>query len=242
MIKYLALAALLSAGAPLAAQAQAAPAGATTQVRQVAHFRGVRVGGSISLTLTAGPAQRVEVSAATAEFVANIRTKLEDGILIISYDDLLERDDRKLMKADHKLQATITADFLTSLAATSGAKVQASGNFAAPDCVLDVTAGATLTATDLAPQVLVVRENGAATVTLAGTAPRLDVRVSGSSTYEGQQLLSERAQIEANDKSTARIAASKELLVEANSGSTVRYYGSPTVSRDLNGGSLSNAK
>lgn len=239
MTKFFALAAFWSAGSLGVAQAQTSP---TTQVRQVAHFRGVRVGGGISLVLTAGSAQRVEVSAATAEFVANIRTKLEDGILILSYDDLLERDDRKLLKTAHQLRATITADFLTSLAATSGATVQASGNFAAPDCVLDVTAGAKLTATDLAPQVLVVRENGAATVTLAGTAPRLDVRVNGGSTYEGQLLLSVRAQVEANNKSTARIAASQELLVEANTGSTVRYYGSPTVSRDLNGGSLSSAK
>lgn len=242
MIKYLALAALLSASAPRTTWAQAAPAGATTEVRQVARFRGIRVGGGISLTLTAGPAQRVEVSAATAAFVGNIRTKLEDGILIISYDDLLERDDRKLLKADHQLRVTVTAAMLTSLAATSGASVQASGNFAAPDCVLDVTAGAKLSATGLTPEVLIVRENGGAVVTLAGTAPRLDVRVSGGATYEGQHLQSVRAQVEANDKSTARIAASQELLVEANSGSTVRYYGLPTVSRDLNGGSLSSAK
>jgi hypothetical protein len=241
MMKYLAFAILLSAGAPLAAQAQAAPAGATTQVRQVARFRGIRVGGGISLTITTGSAQRVEVSAATAAFVANIRTRLEDGILIISYDDLLERDDRKLMKVNHQLRATVTADFLTLVAATSGATVQASGNFAAPDCVLDVTAGATLSATGLAPQVLVVRENSAATVTLAGTAPRLDVRVNGGSTYEGQQLQSERAQVEANNKSTARIAASQELLVEATTGSTVRYYGSPTVSQDGDG-SISRGK
>ncbi|MGI4832940.1 MAG: GIN domain-containing protein [Janthinobacterium lividum] len=239
MTKFLALAALLSAAALPAAQAQTSP---TTQLRPVAHFRGIRVGGGIRLTLAAGHEQRVEVSAATPDFAANIRTKLEDGILIISYDDLLERDDRKLLKTDHQLRATITADFLTSLAATSEATVQASGNFAAPDCVLDVTSGAKLTATGLAPEVLVVRENGGAVVTLAGTAPRLDVRVNGGSTYEGQQLQSVRGQVEANGNSTARIAASQELLIEANSGSKVNYYGSPVVSRDLNGGSISSAK
>ena len=233
------LAALLSVLGLPAAQAQTEP---TTEVRPVAHFRGVRVGGGIGLTLTAGHAQRVEVSAATAAFVANIRTKLEDGILIISYDDLLERDDRKLLKTDHKLRINVTADFLTSLTANSEASVQATGNFAAPDCVLEATSGATVTATGLAPNVLVVRENSGATVTLAGTAPRLDVRVSTGSTFDGQQLQSERGQLEANGGSTARVYASQELLIEANGGSNVRYYGPATVTKDLNGGSSASAK
>lgn len=237
-MKSVALAALLSFATLAAAHAQA-PAAPASEVRPVAHFRGIRVGSGFSLVLTAGHEQRVEVSAATAGFVANIRTKLEDGILIISYDDLLERDDRKLLKTDHKLRATVTADFLTSLTANSGAAVQATGNFAAPDCLLDITSTATLTATDLAPDVLIVRENSGASVTLTGTAPRLDVRTNSGATFDGQKLQSTMCQVEASGGSTVRVAASKELLIEANSGANVRYYGAPKVTTDLNGGSAS---
>lgn len=241
MPKSFVLTALLGATTLLAAQAQTT-AEPSSQVRPVAHFRGIRVGGGIAVTLTGGHEQRVEASAATAAFVANLRTKLEDGILVISYDDLLERDDRKLLKTDHKLRVAVTADFLTSVSVSSGAAVTGSGSFAAPDCVLDVNSGAVLTATDLAAGVLVVRENSGAAVTLSGTAPRLDIRTAGGSTFDGQQLQSTTCQVEASGGSTARVAASKDLLIEASGGSVVRYYGSPTIIKDLSGGSTASAK
>lgn len=240
-MKQLFLTAFFSVPVLLAAHAQTVPAPAP-QVRQVPHFRAIRVQGGIGLTLTAGHDQRVEVSAATPDFQGRLLTKVVDGTLQISYDDILERDDRKVQRSDHKLHVNLTADYISMLTATSGSIVEASGNFAAPDCVLDLSAGAALTATGLSPTVLVVRESSGATATLAGTAPRLDVRLAGGSVYDGQKLQGNRAQIEAGGGSTARILATQELMIEADGGSTVRYYGSPVVTKSSSGGSSISAK
>ena len=151
--------------------------------------------------------------------------------------DLLERDDRKLMKTNHQLRVAVTADFITMLTASSGAAVQGEGNFTASDCVFDASSGAVITANGLAPRVLVVRESSGAAVTLAGTAPRLDVRASGGSTFDGQKLQSENCQLEANGGSVARVFASKELMLEATGGSVLRYFGPAAVTKSLSGGS-----
>ncbi|RZK59257.1 MAG: DUF2807 domain-containing protein, partial [Hymenobacter sp.] len=194
----------------------------------------------IALTLTAGHEQRVEVSAATEEFRRHIVAKVEDGTLLLAYDDLLERDDRKLARIDHKLAVAVTADFLTGLTAGSGAVITTEGNFAAPDCVLDFSSGATLTANDLAPNVLVVRETGGATLKLAGRAPRLDIRAGGGATFDGQRLLSARCQVEASGGSSVRVLVSQDLLAEASGGASIRYTGHPLLTKtETSGGSVS---
>lgn len=239
MLKYFLWGALLAGATPLAGRAQAAP---ETQVRPLPPFRAIQVGGNIALTIAAGHAQRVEVSAATADFREHLITKVEDEVLLISYDDLLERDDRKLLKADHQLRVAVTADFITKLTATGGATVTGTGNFVAPDCVIDAASGTSVVASGLAPQVLVVREATKATVTLAGTAPRLDVRTNSGATFDGQQLQSANCQVEANDGSAVRVYATENLLLEATSNAKVYYYGPAAVTKNLDGGSASSAK
>ena len=238
-MKYLVAAALLGAPAWAAAQAPA-PAPTDGPVRTLAKFRAIRVSNGIALTLTAGTQQRVEVSAATDEFRRHLITKVEDGTLLLAYDDLLERDDRKLARIDHKLAVAVTANFITGLTAGSGAAITSQGNFAAPDCVLDFSSGATLTATDLSPNVLVVRETGGASLTLTGRAPRLDVRAGGGATFDGQRLLSARCQVEASGGSAVRVLVSEDLLAEASGGANIRYYGQPALTKtETSGGSVS---
>lgn len=239
MLKYFLWGALLVGATPLAVRAQAAPA---AQVRPLPPFRAIQVGGNIALAITAGHAQRVEVSAATADFREHLVTKVEDEVLLLSYDDLLERDDRKLMKADHQLRVAVTADFITKLTATGGATIASTSNFVAPDCLIDASSAASVVASGLAPQVLVVRESTKATVTLAGTAPRLDVRTNSGATFDGQQLQSTNCQVEANDGSTIRVYTTQELLLEANSNAKVYYSGPAVVTKNLNGGSAASAK
>ncbi|MEJ7659516.1 MAG: head GIN domain-containing protein [Hymenobacter sp.] len=212
---------------------------ASPQLRAVAPFHAITVGTGIVLELTAGPGQQVEVSAATTDFRDHILTIVAAGVLSIHYENPADRgyqSSNKRSREGQQLRVRVTADQLTSLAAGSGAVVTATGNVAAPDFQLDVSSGASCQATELTPNVLIVRQSGASTVTLGGRAPRFDLRAIGGSTFKGENLLTDRSQVEASNGSTVRLAVRESLLAEASSGASVRYLGAPTVTKTVSGG------
>jgi hypothetical protein len=240
MKKYL-LSALLGLLAAAPALAQTEP-----QVRSVEKFHAINVSTGISLVLTGGPAQRVEVSALTADLRDHILVKVVSGMLIVQYEDLdesaRERKDKKLAKLDKKLRVAVTADQLTSLLANSGATVTATGPYAAPDFQLDVSSGANLRA-DINVGVLIVRQSSGSAVALSGQAPRFDLRLSSGSTFDGGALQTSRSQIEATSGSTAKLAVREVLMAEATGGANIRYIGSPELTKTVSGGgSVSSGK
>ena len=82
--------------------------------RTVSSFHGIEIATGIELTLTEGNAEEVVVSAATTEFRDKIITKVENGVLIIRFDD-----DKKFWKGWNgdktKLKAYISVKKLDKL-------------------------------------------------------------------------------------------------------------------------------
>ena len=224
-----------------------APALAQTdlQVRPVEKFHAINVGTGIELTITAGHSQQVAVSALTTSLRDHVLITVSSGVLNIHYDDPdereLERTNKKLARLDKQLRVAITADQLTALAATSGARVTANGAYAAPDFQLDFSSGATLKG-DINVGVLVVRQNGGSEVALSGQAPRCDVRLTSGSTFKGAALQTNRSQVEATSGSNATLAVREVLLAEANSGASIRYIGSPALTKNVSSGGTVSAK
>jgi hypothetical protein len=213
------------------------------QMRACAPFHAITVGTGIELLLTAGHAQQVEVSASTTDFRDHILTTVVSGVLSVHYENPEDRgySSAKRERNTKLLRVNVTADQLTALTAGSGAQVRASGNFAAPDFQLDVSSGASCQASDLALNVLIVRQSGGSTITLTGRAPRFDLRIGGGSTFNGESLQTDRGQIEAANGSKVRMDVRESLLAEASSGATIRYSGSPSVTKNVSsGGSVSN--
>lgn len=230
-MKNLLLSALLSAATLAPAFAQ------NTQVRPVAAFHAIKVGSGISLELTAGSGQRVEVSATTTEDRDRITTAVHDGTLVISYDrsGLAGR-----FHTSQNLQVAVTADQLTALAAGSGSTVESSGNIAAAGSfALDVSSGASLRA-ELGTAALTVRESSGSTVALSGHAASLDLQVGSGATFNGKSLQTDRCRAHASSGSSVRVAVKDDLVAEASSGASVSYSGSPQVTKHTSsGGSVS---
>lgn len=237
MKKYLLPAVLwLLALAPALAQTETAPAANGPQVRPVEKFNAINVGTGIELVLTAGHTQQVEVSATTLDQREHILTKVSDGVLNIHYDNPDERaGNSKKDRQNRHLRVAVTADQLHMLAASSGAAVTASGPFATPDFQLDISSGAAVRA-DLNVGVLIVRQNGGSVIELTGQAPRFDLKITSGSVFNGEKLLTNRAQIEASSGSIAKLAVKEVLMAEASSGSSIKYYGSPEVTKNVSGG------
>ena len=212
---------------------------AEPQVRALPPFHAIVVGTGIELLLSASPTQQVAVEAATADFRDHILTTVAAGVLSIHYENPTDRGYHASAKGAREkqlLRVRVTADQLTSLAAGSGAVVTATGNVAATDFQLDVSSGASCQAAELTPGVLIVRQSGGSTVTLAGRAPRFDLRAVGGSTFKGENLQTDRSQVEASNGSTVRLAVRETLWAEASSGASVRYLGAPAVTKTVNSG------
>ncbi|WP_223651190.1 head GIN domain-containing protein [Hymenobacter psoromatis] len=203
---------------------------ALAQTRTVPAFHTIKVSGGIELTLTAGAAQRVEVSTEPAELAQYLTTTVEDGTLVLRFEH-----PNGNVRSQH-LRVAVTADQLTALTASSGAAVTARGAFAASTFVLDASSGAAVRA-DLAISDLTVRQHGGSVVTLNGQVAKLLLDVNGGSVFSGNDLATTTCQAQANGGSIVRLNTKDSLTATADGGSSIKYHGSPQVTKQANGGS-----
>ena len=209
----------------------------TAQVRPVAAFHAISVGTGIELTLVAGAAQHVEVSATNPEYRDRILTTVEKGVLTLRYksQDNHDRGDR----TNKHLRASVTADQLTALTADSGSSVTTSGDFDAAEFRLDVSSGASVKA-EIATTTFTVRQSSGSSIDLRGQATSLDVTSSSGATFDGADLQTSHCRAEASSGSSVRVAVKDDLVAQASSGGSVHYKGKPALTkRTSSGGSVS---
>lgn len=229
-MKNLLLPALLTLAALAPALAQ------STQTRTVPTFHAINVGTGIELTLTAGHSQRVEVSAATAEYRDRIETTVENGVLMLRYkkpEGFFNYNDND--RTNKHLRVAVTADELTALTAGSGSSVRTTGDFDAPEFRLDVSSGATVRA-GLDTRTLTVRQSSGSTADLSGRATSLDVQSSSGATFDAADLKTDRCRAEASSGSSVRVAVKDDLVAEASSGGSISYLGSPQLTKHTSSG------
>ncbi len=205
------------------------------QVRSVPAFHAISVGSGISLVLTAGHSQRVEVSANTEEFATHIRTTVEGGVLTIRYDNPNDRNGQQRSRQHVELRAAVTADQLTALTAGSGSSVQAKGDIDADNFELEVSSGASVRA-DIATSTFAVRQSSGSTVNLDGRATSLDLQTGSGATFSGQDLKTDRCRAQASSGSSIKVAVKDDLVADASSGASISYSGSPKVTKRVSSG------
>ena len=225
-MKKLLLPALLSLLAASSALAQD-----NAQVRSVAEFHAIKVGSGVSLALTAGHAQRVEVSASTPVLRDHLRTTVADGVLSITFDNA----DRGYQQRNTKLRVAVTADQLTALTAGSGSSVQSHGNIAAATFQLDVSSGASLQA-DIDAKTLSVSQGSGSSVSLAGRAPSLEIHAGSGASFSGKKLQTDRCRADASSGASVEVAVKDDLIATASSGGSISYSGSPQVTKHVSSG------
>ena len=206
------------------------------QVRPVAEFHAVRVGSGIELTLTAGHAQRVDVQVTPAEFGQYLTTNVENGTLTLRYDNRNDPNGRERNRQHAKLRVAVTADQLTALTAGSGSSVKASGDFTAAEAFkLDVSSGASLAA-DIKTASLNVDQSSGSTVSLNGQATKLSLETGSGATFNGDDLQTSTARVQASSGSSVNVAVKDDLVAEASSGASIHYRGQPQLTKHVSSG------
>lgn len=212
--------------APLAAQDR--------QVRELADFDSVSVGGSIDLYLTLGDTFRVEVDA-PADVLQALGTRVEGGTLEIhqahsgSFFDFLNW-------GNEPADVYVTLPRLVSVMAGGGADVEATGPITGDSLAISAAGGSDVEL-EVTVDSLEVNTSGGADVALTGSARRLRVNSSGGSDLEALGLAVEVAEINSSGGADVDITVGRSLVGRASGGSDISYAGTPdTVDVETSGG------
>lgn len=205
------------------------------QVRNVAAFSGVDVGGGITVYLSQGKEQAVAVSAEDVSSISKIITEVHDGILKIHVD-------AKMWNGwnwkDNHIKAYVTVTQLNSLDLSGGSIGKVTDEISSTDLHLILSGGCILegkfTGTNLKTEL-----SGGSIATLSGTFTNASVEASGGSILKGYDADLSVCKVEASGGSIVDLTVTKELNVEANGGSIVDYKGNGVLKQnDTSGGSI----
>ena len=182
-----------------------------SEVRDVAGFHALDVGGVFQVEITANKDFSVEVEA-DDNLLPLIRTEVRGGVLRI-------KSERKL-STSNPIRVRISAPDIDGLGVSGAANV---------------------TVLNLMNSTLNVDASGASKIKIEGETAKLNIGVSGASRIDAESLAAESADVDASGASQVSVRASGELRTEASGASRIDYSGSPTnvIKKTSGAGSVS---
>ncbi|MCU0373827.1 MAG: DUF2807 domain-containing protein [Chitinophagaceae bacterium] len=193
------------------------------QVRQVAAFNAVAVGGAIDLIISQGNTNTVVVTASDVKLRDRIVTSVEEGTLHISISgNYLNTNNRQWMRV------YVSLPDLRKIGASGASDVLIEGIFKATN--LEIALGG---ASDFKGRVeaerLKLAASGSSDIDISGKADRVEVALSGASDLNGRDLVARVCEIGASGSSDAQISVTEQMKASASGSCDIIYYGNPKV-------------
>lgn len=207
------------------------------EARNLSGFHAIRVSNAFTVYISQGNEDAVAISATKAEYREKIITKVENGVLIIRFDD-----DKKFWKNwngdKQKLKAYISIKKIDRLSVSGACDVFIEDAISAEELSIHLSG-----ASDLKGKVEAKKLNcdisGASDMTISGTAAEVSVEASGASDFKGFDLVSNYCNAKASGASSVNITVNKELSANASGASDVRFKGEGLI-RDIKTSGSSN--
>jgi len=193
---------------------------ANAQVRNVASFTEISVGGSIDLYLSPDDHEVVVVSAAEPQWRDRIQTRVEGGQLKIWFDN----KGFGRWPTGMKLKAYVSFRTLNKLGASGSSDVYVNGVIKSEKLAINLS-GASDFKGSVDVNELKLDQSGSSDSQLSGRATNLTVELSGASDLKGYDLETDYCDIKASGASDSQITVNKELSVHASGASDVNYKG-----------------
>jgi hypothetical protein len=190
--------------------------GDNVQKREISSFHAIETSSGIEVIMTKGDKEELAVSVSKTEYMNEVRTVVENGVLKIS-----RSNDWKWWRQwkDWKIKVYVSYVNVDAIKANSGGSVNA---------------------TDVSFEKLAVRMNSGGIITLSGKVEMLDVDGSSGAQFKGYSLNANNCKADVSSGAGVQITVSKEISAKANSGGFVRFKGDGLI-RDINvnsGGSV----
>jgi hypothetical protein len=205
--------------------------------RSLSGFHAIKISNSFTVYISQGNEDAVAISATKAEYKDKIITKVENGVLIIRFDE-----DKKFWKGwngdKQKLTAYISIKKIDRLDVGGACDIYFEEGLAAEGLSVDLS-GASDMKGKIEAKTLRVDISGASSATISGNAATLDVEASGASDFKGYELVTNYCDAKASGASSVNITVNKELNANASGASNVRFKGEGLI-RDIKTSGASN--
>jgi hypothetical protein len=209
MKKIFALAAILFT-ALVTVQAQKVVYDDNVQKRTVSSFHAIETSAGIEVIMSKGDKEELAVSVGNTEYLDQVRTVVENGVLKLSRAS----DNWKFWNKfkNWKVKVYVSYVNVDAIRATSGASVSAS---------------------DISFTKLTARMNSGGMITLTGNVESLDVDGSSGAQFRGYSLTTTHCKADVSSGAGVQVTVTKEISAKANSGGFIRFKGEGLI-RDIN--------
>lgn len=208
----------------LTAGAQKTVYDANAEVRQVGTFHAIQLSNAFTVLIAQGSEAGLAVSASDRSEISSIKTKVENGVLKIWYDN-----DKGWTKKNPKLKAYISVKTLEAIKASGACDIKIDGTLNTSSLALELSGASDLTGKINVSNVLNVKLNGASDLTLTGIADQAKIDVNGASEVKAYDFTTSNCSIEASGASSVQITVDKELSAQISGASSVRYKGTAHI-------------
>ena len=205
--------------------------------RNLSGFHAIKISNAFTIYISQGNEDAVAISASKAEYKAKIITKVENGVLIIRFDE--DKNFWKGWNGDkQKLTAYISIKKIDRLDVSGACDVFFEDGISSEDLNVELS-GASDIKGKIDAKKLSFDISGASDATISGNAAELSVEASGASDFKGYELVTNYCTAEASGASSVNITVNKELNARASGASSVRFKGEGLI-RDIKTSGSSN--
>ncbi|HEU5166745.1 MAG TPA: head GIN domain-containing protein [Chitinophagaceae bacterium] len=205
--------------------------------RNLSGFHAIKISNAFDVYISQGNEDAVAISASKAEYREKIITKVENGVLIIRFDD-----DKKFWKGWNgdktKLKAYISVKKLDKLDVSGACDVYFEDGISAEELYVNLSGASDLKG-KIDAKKLRFDISGASDATISGNAAELSIDASGASDFKGFDMVTNYCTTEASGASSVSITVNKELNAKASGASSVRFKGEGLI-RDIKTSGSSN--
>ncbi|PWT96092.1 MAG: hypothetical protein C5B52_16420 [Bacteroidetes bacterium] len=200
----------------------------TTQSRDVSNFHGIKLEGSMDVSLIKSDKEEVEVEA-EQNLQSYIETYVRDGILIVKMKDDISFHDHS------GIHVKVSCPKINSLTVAASGSIEGEGKFASDDEMdLEILASGNLKLDLDAPSVKVsVVASGNAE--LSGETKNIEISSTASGNIDASKLKAENAKVNITASGEVHVYASVKLDATIMGSGNIGYKGGAAVTKNIMG-------
>lgn len=199
-----------------------------SEFRQLGEFTKIDMDGGAKVNLVQGSEHSITVEG-SRRVVDQVLTQVNDGVLEINYRD------RKLFEFwAESLTLTITFKDLSDFRLDGGVELMAD-DLTLEDFNLAINGGASVRMNNLLVNTLSMALTGGGDIHVAGIAENHNVKVSGGTNYQAEDLKSANVSVEVIGAANVVVWAAETLNLDLAGAYSVSYWGSPQITQSVTG-------
>jgi hypothetical protein len=187
----------------------------TTQRREITSFDKIDASGAANIKFTTSDSLKLTITG-DADELANVETKVQDGILFIKT--------KGVVRSSPKIEVFAPTLNLISL---SGASSFETKNELKTDSLNLEASGASNATINTTCKAIKATISGASEVNLSGVTINYYANVSGASTLKSYKLVATNTWATASGASTAKVYSEQKIVANATGASTIKFKGDP---------------